>query len=213
MQVLQIRAAGVPRMIHIGNASMNDVLSDVSSTRTTVFSKQTSITTKSSYSSLSVKSGRCSRLIDALDLGIQERKDRCGGSVSDYVTRTFSMSNAGIVRKDTFAIEEDGGTAQSTRDNAGLETTSAPCLHRNSSETGNTRQYHTNESIPSMSGGLSSPYSTENVEAFPETHEDVQVSPKWFDKLGRATNNIEVKARRLAKATKKLGLTLRAFLR
>jgi hypothetical protein len=62
-------------------ASMDDALSDMSSIRTSVFSKPTSITTKSSDASLGTADGECSRPIDAPML---ESYDGC-------TTRTIAL--------------------------------------------------------------------------------------------------------------------------
>jgi hypothetical protein len=56
------------QIFHIRYASMNDALSDMLSVRTSVFSMRTSITTKTSHTSINTADVQCSRLVDALDL-------------------------------------------------------------------------------------------------------------------------------------------------
>jgi hypothetical protein len=208
--VLQLHAAGVPRINHIRKASMNDVLSDVSSTRTTVFSKQTSITAKSSYSSLSVKSSGCLKLIDALDLETGGRKDGDSGFKYAYDTRMFSLGSAHITPGGMSRIEENVGSA---RDIALLGTTTAPRLLLHSNETIGTQLHHIDNNIPSMRGGRSS--TNLDIEGIAGTHGDEQVSHrrKWSNKLFRAARKIDAKARGFAQATNMFGLTLRAFVR
>jgi hypothetical protein len=75
-----------PRILHIRYASMDDALSDMSSLHTSVFSKPTSITTKSSEASLGAADRECSRLIDALTLE----------SYNDCSTRTIALHKSSL---------------------------------------------------------------------------------------------------------------------
>ncbi|KAH5407080.1 hypothetical protein HBI42_132890 [Parastagonospora nodorum] len=66
------------RTIHIRNASMNDVWGDLSSVRTSIFSKRSMATTKSSRTSVTASHIDHSNLIEALDLSIKQHKSREG---------------------------------------------------------------------------------------------------------------------------------------
>lgn len=84
----------ISRMIHIRNASMNDAFSIKSSMRTSVFSKQSSTTTKTSHTSINSGGIEYSQLVDALDLGGDQQ-------------HTFRNSSA---------VSVDGGDRPSTAD-------------------------------------------------------------------------------------------------
>ncbi|EAT84001.2 hypothetical protein SNOG_08833 [Parastagonospora nodorum SN15] len=66
------------RTIHIRNASMNDVWGDLSSVRTSIFSKRSMATTKSSRTSVTAIHIDHSNLIEALDLSVKQHKSRDG---------------------------------------------------------------------------------------------------------------------------------------
>lgn len=66
------------RTIHIRNASMNDVWGDLSSVQTSIFSKRSMATTKSSRTSVTTSHLDHSRLIEALDLSIKQHKSQDG---------------------------------------------------------------------------------------------------------------------------------------
>lgn len=226
-------------MIHIRNASTTDVLSDESSTRTTVFSKRASITTKSSQSSLSVKSSKCSQLIVALDLSTGKSTHRDDGSAKTFEPRTFSLSNARMSSNSTSKMQEDMESARSstiTRDDELLEFGTAYVL---STTTANLQPVHRteftvarqkyNNTISSSEYGrgnsdfVSAPsvaesHGTEHMEGITGDHPyGDNTMPltrrRWYYKLSRTMAEVPGKAQELAKAAKKFGLTLRAFVR
>lgn len=228
-----------PRMIHIRNASMNDFLSDVSSTRTTIFSKQASIITKSSQSSLSVKSSKYSQLIDALNLSTGKSNGRDDESTQTSTLRTFSLSNDRVASNGISKIQENTESARSaavTRDDTLLEFGTANVIgttieHREPlcrTEPTNTRPHRIDNPSPSGHGRFNAEcistrsnsecHDTEFGDATTDDYPyDNNKKPhyhrKWYNKLSRTTAEVPGKVQELAKAAKKFGLTLRAFMR
>jgi hypothetical protein len=226
-----------PRMIHIRNASMNDVLSDVSSTRTTIFSKQASITTKSSHSCLSFKSSKRSQPIDTLDLSTDKSDRRDDRSAQTFEPRTFFLSNARMSSNGTSKMQENMDSARSatvTRNDALLEfgtahvidTTNAHTRQLHGTEHANAQPHHINTLCPCEYGRVdpefvSAPpiFEFENIEHSEPMADDYPYENdrkafgrrKWYNKLSRTMAEVSGKAQELSKAAKKFGLSLRAF--
>ncbi|KAH3973493.1 hypothetical protein HBI25_079710 [Parastagonospora nodorum] len=104
------------RTIHIRNASMNDAWGDLSSVRTSILSKRSMATTKSSCTSVSASDLDHSILINALDLGIAVHKSRVDFvSLNEVLAKGFRPHSAGDITLPTDERREYAISAPPTR--------------------------------------------------------------------------------------------------
>jgi hypothetical protein len=103
------------RTIHIRNASMNDVWGDLSSVRTSIFSKQSMVTTKSSRTSVTASHLDHSNLIEALDLSVRQHKSQDGfASLNGLLATEFSRPRS--AGDNTLSAHERCRSASLTRE-------------------------------------------------------------------------------------------------
>jgi len=106
--------APATRTIHIRNASMNDVWGNLSSVRTSIFSKRSMVTTKSSRTSVTANHLDHSNLIEALDLSIKQHKSQDGfASLNEVLATEFRRPHS--AGDNTRSADESRESASVTR--------------------------------------------------------------------------------------------------
>jgi hypothetical protein len=115
------------RIVHIRNASMNDMGSTKSTVSTSVFSKQGSVTTKTSQGSINTGNSGYSQLMDALDLcghGIDRPNTAACGILGDegnkhiahrWATHRVSAVSVRSSARDDFHVNDSSLRALGTR--------------------------------------------------------------------------------------------------
>jgi hypothetical protein len=182
----------------------------MSSTRTSVFSKQSSVTTKSSHGSINTVEGKYSRLIDALALEVELNGTRKGATTD---------CRSSLRNTDSLSSKSNGtlnltGNSQNTPDDL-LQPNEA------SEELDTCRTAHSTASTSSSNPHLpplhrvyaDSGVGDENNTATAEFEVSQKSSRgnRWLGGLKRQAKKVPCKAREVVKSTKRFTRTLLGF--
>jgi hypothetical protein len=199
-----------PHIIHIRYTSTNDALSDMSSTRTSVFSKQPSVTTKSSHASMNTADGNYSRLIDALALEV----DVNGLRKSAAADRGSSFNNASSLNSKPNGIDNEIDSLRNTlevllrfdQEFEGLVTSpTVQSIASTSASTADLPSLHRVHADPDIGNGQV----TNTAEA--EALQKPSRGHRWLGALKWQAKKVPCKAREVVKSTKRFTRTFLGF--